>query len=741
MQATAHSFARLALTWLLIAGQVLYPLAGHAQSAVDLSGKVSVQYSGLTHNRQTKTYDTVATITNVSADLIGAPMSLLLQSISAPGVTLSNATGISDNGKPVLNVAVPPAGLAPAAAPKVLLKFKNPTNQRFSFTHSVQGVIVPPPDTLPPLLSIVAPTGGATISQNPPVIKLSFSDAGSGVDAATLAFTLGDAPLAVSCTPLAGAALCAPTAPLPLGAVQLTASLQDKAGNTAQTLLAFTLVKATQPPIGSLPPDPATVAPALDPGSVASLGAATAFLYTGDNPIQTGVVPGTIDSRRAAVIRGKVAATDGSPLPGVKITILGHPEFGQTLSRADGVFDLAVNGGGTLVVRYEKDGHIPAQRQVNTVWQDYAIAADVLLLVYDSRSTLINLGSPDPIQVAAGNPVIDADGKRTATVFFPAGTAATMVKADGSTQPLASVTVRATEYTVGTDGPKRMPMPLPPSVGYTYAVELSIDEAVAAGAQSVSFDRPLPFYLENYLGFPVGMAVPAGHYDRSRGQWIPADDGRVIGILSKSNGIAELTVNRAGTPATADELAALGVTEAERIQLAARYEPGQTLWRVPITHFTPWDFNWPYGPPDGAGPPEMPEPFAWDEPDENPQCVPGSIIECQNQVLGERIALVGSPFALHYRSNRVPGHTYARDTLEIPLSGSRLPPGGPAHHALGKRRGHGHDPVVPADAQPPQPLPMGRRRRLWAIARRSTASENQHRLCLSGHVSRAGGVL
>src|SRR3989304_5500587 len=31
--------------------------------------------------------------------------------------------------------------------------------------------------------------------------------------------------------------------------------------------------------------------------------------------------------------------------------------------------------------------------------------------------------------------------------------------------------------------------------------------------------------------------------------------------------------------------------------------PGATFWRVAVTHFTPWDCNWPYGPPLDAAPP------------------------------------------------------------------------------------------------------------------------------------------
>ena len=39
--------------------------------------------------------------------------------------------------------------------------------------------------------------------------------------------------------------------------------------------------------------------------------------------------------------------------------------------------------------------------------------------------------------------------------------------------------------------------------------------------------------------------------------------------------------------ANAEALATLKVTDSERQKLAALYEVGQELWRVPITHFTP----------------------------------------------------------------------------------------------------------------------------------------------------------
>ncbi len=52
-----------------------------------------------------------------------------------------------------------------------------------------------------------------------------------------------------------------------------------------------------------------------------------AFLYTGTNPIQTGVAPGTIELRRAAVVRGKMLDKNNAPLSGVTISVLNHPEF------------------------------------------------------------------------------------------------------------------------------------------------------------------------------------------------------------------------------------------------------------------------------------------------------------------------------------------------------------------------------------------------------------------------------
>ncbi|MEW6298461.1 MAG: RHS repeat-associated core domain-containing protein [Thermodesulfobacteriota bacterium] len=437
---------------------------------------------------------------------------------------------------------------------------------------------------------------------------------------------------------------------------------------------------------GTLPPDPSTVAPPLERGVATTTFAATAFLYTGTNPIQTGVTAGTIDPQRVAVIRGKVRDRNNTPLAGVTISILNHPEFGQTHSRADGMFDLAVNGGGSLTVKYEKAGYFSAQRTVQVPWQDYVFAPDVVLIPPDPEANRIDLTGAAPFQVARGRVVTDEEGSRRATVLFPQGTTATFRMANGTTQPApTALTVRLTEYTQGSMtpgslGPLAMPSELPVTSGYTYYVELTADEAQAAGAVTVEFNQPVIFYLENFLTFAVGEFAPVGFYDRQAGKWVGSPNGQVIKIVSITGGAADLDTDGDGVAdqgvGTGFQGADLGITLAEREQLASLYAVGQELWRVPTLHFSPGDINWPYGPPpDATGPngepPSNPE-------DDKPPCdcppcqAAGSILECGNQILGESVPIVGTPFNLNYRSDRVPDRRAAYQ-VRIPVTGVTVP--------------------------------------------------------------------
>ncbi|MCI0534095.1 MAG: hypothetical protein L0Z50_02590, partial [Verrucomicrobiales bacterium] len=469
-----------------------------------------------------------------------------------------------------------------------------------------------------------------------------------------------------------------------------------------------------------LPLDPASVAPPLPQGSAIDVGSATAFLYAGANPIQTDVANGTIQPLRAAVLRGRARQRDGSPLSGVRITVLNHPEFGQTLTRADGWFDVAINGGATLTVEYDKSGFCPVQRQIRVAQQDYTTLPEVVIVPRDPVATPVTLGTNAPMQLVRGTAQSDADGPRQAMVIVPPSTSARLLMPNGQRVDAGVLTLRLTELTVGANGLAAMPAPLPPTSAYTYCIELSSDEAMALGAK-VQFTQPLCFYLENFLNFPVGTPVPVGRYDRERAAWVVSSNGIVIKILAINSGKVDLDTNGDGSADDAAVLARLNITDQERAQLATLYKTGQSLWRsciggtrpsslaqafdsrslqsvVPVqtSRLAPanenndprtsnddsadelgsWDFNWAA---ISAGVNYLASSLNPNKP--CPTCPPevpaakvpgGSVIDPRNQILGEDIPLVGVPFDLHYRSDRMVGRT-AESQLVIPITGTNPP--------------------------------------------------------------------
>ncbi len=422
--------------------------------------------------------------------------------------------------------------------------------------------------------------------------------------------------------------------------------------------------------ISGLPPDPTSIAPSLSRVDATPFIAATAFLYRGRDPIQVGVADGAISPERAAVVRGRVVDRSGQPLPGVELTVVGHPEYGTTLTRADGIFDMVVDGGGRLTFSYRMQGSPVVQRSVDPSRRDFAWLPDVMMIPYAPEATIVDLEA-DGYRVVRGA----LEDGRASTLLFPPGLRAWLRMDDGSRRPLSRLTVRTTEYTRGEGGPSALPAELPASSGYTYAVELSADEADEAGAR-LEFDRPVPVYVEDFRGFPAGTIVPSGYYDRLLGRWIASDDGVVVALLGKDgSGLAVVDVDGSGTAADDASLAALGITADERRLIATLYREGQRLWRVPVGHFTPWDFNLPVGPGRGAVPPATDGiRVLGDDRIDDPlvQCNASSIA-CQNQVLRESERLVGIPFRLVYGSDRVPGRL-ADFSLSIPLLGAIAPP-------------------------------------------------------------------
>ena len=307
------------------------------------------------------------------------------------------------------------------------------------------------------------------------------------------------------------------------------------------------------------------LAPPLDRTVAPSFHESVRFLYEGPHAVQRGVDPTIFDAMRISVLRGRVLDRAGKAVEGVRITVHGHEAYGYTATRQDGTFDIATNGGGPLTVSYRASGFLPVQRTIETDHRQYHWLPDVVLTARDAAVTEIVPGAAD-VQVARGSVQEDEDGVRQATMVFPAGTQATAVLPDGSEVALDSAHIRATEYTVGERGPEAMPGTLPPTSGYTYAIELSVDEAEAMGASSVKFDRPVGFYLENFLTFDVGTPVPLGYYDRERAAWVPSESGVVLAIVDELDGLATIDLDGDELAETDDALAEAGITVEERAE-------------------------------------------------------------------------------------------------------------------------------------------------------------------------------
>ena len=114
---------------------------------------------------------------------------------------------------------------------------------------------------------------------------------------------------------------------------------------------------------GPTPTLPQCAAP-LDRTVPSSMFEIARCLFEGNDAPQRDIEPGVIDPKRAVVLRGRVLDEDGAPLPGATVSVWKHPEFGHTVSRADGYFDLAANGGGQVTLTYELGGYLPARRHL-----------------------------------------------------------------------------------------------------------------------------------------------------------------------------------------------------------------------------------------------------------------------------------------------------------------------------------------------------------------------------------------
>ncbi len=372
------------------------------------------------------------------------------------------------------------------------------------------------------------------------------------------------------------------------------------------------------------------------------------------------------DEQRFAMVVGEVMDIDGQPIEGVRVHIHHHLEYGSCTTDADGRFSLPVDGGALMTVVYEKDGLITSHRKVHTPWNDFVIAETVTMLSEDpAATTVIFNGNSDTIYTHQSTAVSDDAGTRAATLVFTGDNQAYLVdENDAVAKNLNAITVRATEYTT----PDSMPAELPATSAYTYCTELTVD-----GAARVRLENPIVMWVDNFIGFDVGEIVPVGSYDRDRGVWIAEENGVVVRLLdTDSDGIVDaLDADGDDLP---DDLDADGnyTDEVEGLGDPNTYIAGNTYWRAQVSHFTPWDCNWPYGPPADAIKPKPDSKPVIDEQCDDEDCkgVANSYVQQKSRVYHEDIVIPGTDMTLHYSSNRAKG---SHREISIPASGKTVP--------------------------------------------------------------------
>jgi RHS repeat-associated protein len=373
------------------------------------------------------------------------------------------------------------------------------------------------------------------------------------------------------------------------------------------------------------------------------------------------------DVKRFSLITGLVENISGSPIEGVSVTVFNHPEYGTTFTDTDGRFSIPVEGGAMVTLVYQNKDYLTVHRQVQTAWNDSSIVDTIVMIAKDSTATTLTFdGNPDTVVTHHSTPVMDASGSRSCSMVFTGDNQAFLVDSLGNdVYELNTITTRATEYTT----PESMPAILPPTSAFTYCAELSVE-----GASRVRFVKPVITWVNNFLGFDVGEVVPSGYYDRDQGVWKASDNGIVVKLLDIDlNGVVD-ALDATGDDIP-DDLNNDGSFNDEVIGLDDEtvYVPGSSFWRVPISHFTPFDFNWPWAIPEDAISPNPGEITVDQQKAENKDCEnhTSSFVEERSRIFHEDIPIPGTNITLHYASNRVTD--YKSVGFTVPASGDEVP--------------------------------------------------------------------
>jgi len=169
------------------------PGTARAQAPPTLDSDLTVSFSGITLNRTTNTFDTSATLTNVSTTTVSGAFSFVVPTVTPANVFLANASCFTPTEQPVIVSAFPSGGLLPGQSLRPLpLQFNDPLQSGFTFTHTVlAGDLCASQDTLRDFSDAHVLPGDATVLQAMQALSPVYCQATGTLNRLTLAQALG----------------------------------------------------------------------------------------------------------------------------------------------------------------------------------------------------------------------------------------------------------------------------------------------------------------------------------------------------------------------------------------------------------------------------------------------------------------------------------------------------------------------------------------------------------------------
>ncbi|XP_052130020.1 teneurin-m isoform X6 [Frankliniella occidentalis] len=100
-----------------------------------------------------------------------------------------------------------------------------------------------------------------------------------------------------------------------------------------------------------------------------------------------------LNESRSAVVRGRVVTSMGMGMMGVRVGTTNIND-GYTMTREDGWFDLLLNGGGAVTLKFGRSPFPAVQYVVNVPWNEVVVIDTVIMEVGDDRSAILASASP-----------------------------------------------------------------------------------------------------------------------------------------------------------------------------------------------------------------------------------------------------------------------------------------------------------------------------------------------------------